>query len=132
MTTPTGGDTSQSLPRSVGRSAWRGARHRCPACGQGALFHAYLKPVSACAVCGSDFSHIHAEDGPAWLTVLMFGPILLPLTVLVIFSGLPRIITLPLMMVSFSGAVLLVLPRVKGGFIGALWALRIQPGERIP
>ena len=51
----------------------RGLRGRCPHCGQGHLFRAYLKPVDACSVCHEPLKHIRADDGPAWLTILIVG-----------------------------------------------------------
>lgn len=120
---------NQSRPHT-GRAIWRGVRHLCPACGKGRLFSSCLKPVSQCAVCGEDYAHIQAEDGPSWLTILLLGPVLVPLTLFVTFSGLSIALVLSVAVVSMIGGVLLALPRVKGGFIGALWALGIRSGDR--
>ena len=51
----------------------RGFLQRCPNCGKGHLFRAYLKQVDSCADCGEPFGHIRADDGPAWLTILITG-----------------------------------------------------------
>lgn len=123
------GEENAGAKTLVGRSIWRGVRHRCPACGQGRLFAAYLKPVSRCASCREDFSSIRAEDGPAWLTILLLGPVLVPLALLLTEAGLSSFVLLPLLVGGIIGGVLLALPRVKGGFIGALWALKIESGE---
>ena len=58
---------------------WRGFRKTCPQCGVGALLEGYLKPQSSCAACNEDFSHISADDGPAWLTLLIVGHAVVPL-----------------------------------------------------
>src|SRR5471032_3650243 len=56
----------------------RTAVGRCPNCGEGRLFASYLKPVERCSVCGEPLGHIRADDGPAWLTILLVGHILAP------------------------------------------------------
>ena len=58
---------------------WRGIQKRCPKCGIGAVLTGYLKPASSCSHCGEDFSHISADDGPAWLTLLIVGHAIVPL-----------------------------------------------------
>lgn len=103
----------------------RGLRERCPACGKGPLFAGYLKQAPACSACGAATGEIAAEDGPPWLTVLMLGPLLAALTFIsarqenwplwMRLAGLGAFAIL---------AVLVMLPRVKGGLIGVLWAMR--------
>src|SRR5688572_1409768 len=61
--------------RDVLSSVFRGACARCPNCGRGRLFRAYLKPVESCAECHESLKHIRADDGPAWLTILVVGHI---------------------------------------------------------
>ena len=58
---------------------WRGIKKRCPKCGIGSVLTGYLKPASSCSHCGEDFSHISADDGPAWLTLLIVGHAIVPL-----------------------------------------------------
>lgn len=99
----------------------RGLMQRCPSCGRGPLFAAYLKPVEICAVCGADFTGIRADDGPAWLTVLSLGPFMVPLAFWIALSSWPALITYAGLAVLIIGAVLLWLPRMKGVFIGALY-----------
>ncbi|MCA0420344.1 MAG: DUF983 domain-containing protein, partial [Proteobacteria bacterium] len=38
----------------------RGLRGRCPHCGKGRLFRAFLKPVDRCEACGEDLHHQRA------------------------------------------------------------------------
>jgi uncharacterized protein (DUF983 family) len=112
--------------RPTGRAIWRGVRHRCPACGKGRLFTGYLKPVATCASCGEDLSAIRAEDGPSWLTILLLGPVVVPAALFLAFSGVPQIVLIAMSAAVLMAGVLLLLPRVKGGFIGAIWAMGIQ------
>lgn len=109
------------------RSVLRGARLRCPNCGKGKLFTGYLKQAPVCDVCGAATGEIAAEDGPPWLTVLVLGPLLAALTFIAArheawplwarLSGLGAFAIL---------AVVVMLPRVKGGLIGALWGMRAE------
>jgi len=102
----------------------RGFRLSCPRCGQAKLFARYLKPVDACPACSADYSDIRADDGPAWLTVLSLGPFLVPIAFAIAVSGWPALITYPVLAVLIVGAVLLLLPRMKGLVIGTLYVSR--------
>ncbi len=103
----------------------RGLRGRCPACGRGRLFVRYLKQAEACEACGAKTGEIEAEDGPPWLTVLMLGPALAALTFISARQeSWPLWMRLAGLGVFAVGAVLVMLPRVKGGLIGALWEMR--------
>ncbi len=44
---------------------------RCPQCGMGKLYKSYLKQVDACSACGEELGSIRADDGPAWVTILI-------------------------------------------------------------
>jgi len=50
-----------------------GLRCRCPRCGQGRLYTAYLKLAPGCSICGLDFGFADAGDGPAVFVVLVAG-----------------------------------------------------------
>lgn len=100
----------------------RGIIGRCPNCGEGELFSHYLKQVDNCAVCDENLGIVCADDGPAWLTMLVVGHILAPLMLAIVPNS-----TLPdwqAMIVWSSAAFILaiaVLPRAKGIFIGVVW-----------
>ncbi len=111
------GDTPPGLAIALGR----GLTFRCPACGEGRLFRSFLKQVEACEACGEPLGEIRADDGPAWLTVLVLGPFLVGITFFVSFSALPLWLSLPVAAVAVTSLVLLLLPRIKGMFIAALW-----------
>ena len=101
---------------------WRGILKHCPQCGVGSLLTGYLKPEPCCSHCGEDFRHISADDGPAWLTLLVVGNEVVPLMILlgrdVTIS--PWIAILILALVTLVG-VYFVLPRAKGAFIALIW-----------
>jgi len=103
----------------------RGARQRCPNCGRGALFGRYLKQVSSCAECQESFSHIRADDGPAWLTIVVIGHIVVGLALAVEVEMTPPVWLSSLLFCSLALAMTLYfLPRAKGAFIGAIWSLK--------
>jgi uncharacterized protein (DUF983 family) len=54
---------------------------RCPRCGQGRLFAAYLKVVEKCTVCGLDLREHDSGDGPAVFIIFILGFIVVPLAV---------------------------------------------------
>ena len=65
--------------RPLGQAVGRGFRQRCPRCGAGPLMHGYLKVRDNCAVCGEALHHHRADDGPAYLTILIVGHLMAPL-----------------------------------------------------
>ena len=64
--------------RNVGLSLWRGVRGRCPRCGRGRLFCAFLKVDDHCSVCRLDFTGHRADDLPAYLVIVIVGHVLVP------------------------------------------------------
>jgi uncharacterized protein (DUF983 family) len=100
----------------------RGFLQRCPNCGKGHLFRAYLKQVDNCSECGEAFGHIRADDGPAWLTVMVTGHV-----VVAVMMSVEALLTMPLWasisaFCALSGAMVLgLLQRAKGIFIGLIW-----------
>ena len=64
--------------RSMKRSLLRGWRRKCPNCGAGPMLKSYLKVNDTCTVCGQELFHHRADDGPAYLTILLVGHLLAP------------------------------------------------------
>ncbi|MGB9153088.1 MAG: DUF983 domain-containing protein [Alphaproteobacteria bacterium] len=103
---------------------WRGICDRCPQCGKGKIFASYLKQNDKCSVCGEDFSRFRADDGPAWLTILVTGHIMVPTAVYVARHDMMSQWTqVTVLLVLTTVIALLVLPRSKGIFICVLWLL---------
>jgi uncharacterized protein (DUF983 family) len=107
----------------------RGLCGRCPNCGIGKLFISYLKQQEACPHCAASFAGIRADDGPAWLTILITGHIVIPFY-LILIENSPDNDQPPgwKMITGMLGltivVALLLLPRCKGAFIAVLWSLR--------
>ena len=64
--------------RPVKQAMARGWRRRCPNCGNGPLLSGYLKVADHCPVCEQEFRHQRADDGPAYLTILIVGHLMAP------------------------------------------------------
>lgn len=117
-----------SAPRHLGQNSdnlkpalLRGARQKCPRCGDGQIFRSYLKVAPECNSCQLDFTPQRADDGPAYIVVLVVAHlvgVMLPLMFLVLDN--PWIITglLSVMTVALS---LLMLPPIKGMFVSLQW-----------
>jgi uncharacterized protein (DUF983 family) len=109
---------------------WRGARGRCPNCGEGGLFYRYLKVVPDCAYCGHDLDQYPSDDGPAYFTILLVGhAVVLPLLLLDFLWKAPVALVIPVVLIPLAVLTLLALPRVKGAVIGLLYVLRVRRGE---
>src|ERR1700722_17580530 len=65
--------------RDVWQALKRGFRGRCPRCGQGTLFRAFLKVDNACSGGGQDFTPRRAAALPDYLVIVIVGPIIVPL-----------------------------------------------------
>jgi uncharacterized protein (DUF983 family) len=50
-----------------------GLRGRCPACGQGKMFHGFLALRPNCEHCGLDYAFADSGDGPAVFVILIGG-----------------------------------------------------------
>ena len=105
----------------------RGWRCRCPNCGAGPMLRGYLTVRESCPVCGEDLHHHRADDGPAYLTILIVGHLMAPL----ILWGFVEYRPDPLMLATIFtiGTValsLFLLPRLKGLVVGIQWANRMH------
>lgn len=119
-------DKSTQTERKTWQSIKRGLRLRCPQCGQGKLYRAYLKPVAACSACREPWEEIRADDGPAWATMLIVGHLVGPL--LVFFVRKPGISLWGLVAASAAAAIILcmsLLPSIKGAIMALIWSKNV-------
>ena len=94
----------------------------CPHCGQAKFFKSYLKQVDSCPACGEDYAHIRADDGPAWLTILIVGHIIGPILLTVVpNSTWPDWVHMLLWPLLSLLVAMLVLPRAKMLFLAIIW-----------
>jgi len=115
----------------VHRSPWlalmRGLRGRCPNCGQGALFRAYLKVADHCPVCAEPLHHQRADDAPAYFVIIIVGHIVVPLALAIELAFRPPYwIQLAFWLPVTAALALLLLQPVKGAIVGVQWAYRMH------
>jgi uncharacterized protein (DUF983 family) len=111
-------------------AARRAILGRCPCCGEGKLFRAYLKQVENCSACGEAFGHIRADDAAPWLTIILVGHIFVPLMLMfVAFSTMPSWESAVLWSGILVALSLAILPRAKALFIAILW-ITGAPGSK--
>ncbi len=104
-----------------------GLRRRCPRCGEGRVFSAYLKLKPSCDVCGQDFSRGDTGDGPAFfvgfVSLILFAPFffLIPLTKITLLA---KLLVMAVLMAGLVAFCLLMLPIGKA----MLLALQVHHG----
>lgn len=111
--------------RDVWLAVRRGLRLNCPACGKGRIMAGYLRQAEGCSHCGERTGDIRADDGPAWATILIVGHLVSPF--FFVFANRDSgAVFVPFLVIAglVIGATLLILPRMKGLFVGLIWASR--------
>jgi len=109
--------------RNVLQAVLRGALCRCPHCGQGKMFRAYLKVADQCDACGEQLNLHRADDFPPYIAITIVGHILVVAMlhmemsyhvnpVVYLYTMLPLAVIMPLA----------ILPSVKGAVVGLQWA----------
>ena len=102
------------------RRGWSRLR---PNWGKGEMLYKYLKVHNKCRNCSQNLYHHRADDGPAYLTILIVGHILAPLLHIVFVQFRPE----PWIMATGFGTgcvalSLYFLPRIKGSIVAFQWA----------
>ncbi|WP_432447858.1 DUF983 domain-containing protein [Aliiroseovarius marinus] len=126
-TQPSPPNLLETNEREVKPALWKGWRKRCPNCGTGKLFQGYLKVNDRCTVCSEELHHQRADDGPAYLTIIVVGHVMAPLLhiVYVHFVQDPMMLA-TIFTVGVVAASLYLLPRFKGFMVGFQWAKRMH------
>jgi uncharacterized protein (DUF983 family) len=128
-------DRAEAAPGSAvveeDRSLWpavrRGFLRRCPHCGEGRLFDGYLKVNDSCPACGEVLKHHRADDGPAYLTILVVGHLLAFVMHFVWVQFRPEPLVFATLLTVFAvGLSLWLLPRFKGAIVGFQWSRRMH------
>jgi uncharacterized protein (DUF983 family) len=114
--------------RSGSDAALKGFRCRCPKCGEGKLFRAYLKPVAACEACGESMEGQRSDDLPPYITIFIVGHVVVPLILANEMSANPwplwvhAAVWVPLTLI----LTILLMQPIKGAVIGMQWGLRLH------
>lgn len=119
--------SEDAAPRAIKPAIVNGLRLKCPKCGKGKLLHSYLKVNDECASCGLDLSHQRADDGPAYLTILIVGHIMgFALHIAwVTWRPEPWVLATSMSLIATVSALLLI-PRMKGLIVAYQWAKRMH------
>lgn len=109
-------------PHSLKTGLWRGITGRCPNCGEGHMFRAFLKVADRCEVCGEELHHQRADDFPAYLVIVIVGHLVVPLILSVEMAYQPAywvhaVLWLPLTL----ALTLALIQPVKGAVIALQW-----------
>lgn len=114
--------------REIGQSLNRGFACRCPACGKGKLYNAYLKVAPTCESCGEELHHQRADDAPPYFTMAIVAKVVGAGILFVEQQNynwpfwLHAAVWAPMTI----GLSLLLLPKIKGALVGYQWALRMH------
>ena len=120
-------DTAIGGKRDLWTSMKRGFRSRCPRCGEGKLFRAFLKVDDHCSACGLDFTEHRADDLPAYLVIIIVGHMVVPAALWIETNYSPAVwLQLSLYLPFTFVASILLLQPVKGAVVGLQWALRMH------
>jgi uncharacterized protein (DUF983 family) len=113
--------------RDALKAVWNGMKCRCPRCGEGKLFRAYLKVNGTCPNCGEELFHHRADDMPPYISIIIVGHIIVGLMlhlemeyaiqpIWYVMTMVPAALILPLVL----------LPSIKGAVVGLQWANRMH------
>jgi uncharacterized protein (DUF983 family) len=120
-------ESAEAEKRDVWTALKRGFRGRCPRCGEGKLFRAFLKVDDHCSVCGQDFTPHRADDLPAYLVIVIVGHIMVPLALMIETNYAPPVaLQLSIYLPGTLILSLLLLQPIKGAVVGIQWALRMH------
>lgn len=117
-------------PPPFATAMWRGARGRCPVCGQGRVFTGFLALAEACAVCGTPLARLRADDAPPYFTILIAGHLLIPGVLWVEHAYRPPMwLHMAVWLPVFAIVCTLLLRPIKGAVVGWMLALGFTGAE---
>jgi uncharacterized protein (DUF983 family) len=109
----------------------RGLLGRCPNCGEGRMFSAFLKAADVCPHCGEELYHHRADDFPAYCVILIVGHIVVTLALLTETEYAPPMWVQAAVWVPVTfGLALALLQPVKGAIVAIQWAAGMGGFER--
>jgi uncharacterized protein (DUF983 family) len=128
--------TADNEARPLLPAILNGLRGRCPKCGEGKLFRAYLKINDTCPHCGEQLHWHKADDLPPYISIVIVGHIIVGLMlhlemeysiapIWYVVTMVPAALILPLAL----------LPSIKGAVVALQWANRMHgfdPRHRDP
>jgi uncharacterized protein (DUF983 family) len=114
-------------PALPARSVWTSFRGgffgRCPRCGRGRMFRAFLEVADRCPACDEALHHHRADDAPAYFVILIVGHLVLPLALIVEIAYSPPYWLHAAIWLPFTaGLAVGLLQPIKGAIVGWQWA----------
>jgi uncharacterized protein (DUF983 family) len=120
----------QNTDRPMRQALLRGLLCRCPNCGRGKLFRAFLKVADECPACGEDFRHQQADDAPAYFVILIVGHIVVPLALAMeVAFAPPSWLQFAIWIPITIGLCVGILQPFKGAIVAWQWAHRMHGFE---
>ena len=108
----------------------RGLLGRCPRCGEGRMFRAFLKVSDRCEVCGEELHHHRADDFPAYVVIFIVGHALVPAVLYVETHFAPSYWThLALWLPTTLALAIGLLQPVKGAIVALQWKMGMHGFE---
>jgi uncharacterized protein (DUF983 family) len=124
---------SQTDKRNGTIALLRGLQSRCPACGKGRMFRAFLKVSDHCPACQEELHHHQADDAPAYFDMLIVGHTVVPMVLAVETAFAPALwIHLALWIPLTLGLSVGLLQPIKGAIVGWQWANRMHGFDTVP
>ena len=118
---------NDTADRPLHPALMRGWRRRCPGCGTGPLLKGYLAVRAECPACGEVLHHHRADDGPAYLTILIVGHLMAPVILISFIRWRPDPLVLAsALTIGGVALALYLLPRLKGLIVAVQWAKRMH------
>jgi uncharacterized protein (DUF983 family) len=122
---------SMTIDPHAHRALWpallRGFRGRCPNCGRGRIFRAFLKVADRCSICHEALHHHRADDAPAYFVIVIVGHMVVPVALAIELAYRPPYwIQLAFWLPATLALALLLLQPVKGAIVALQWAYRMH------
>lgn len=119
--------TELMMDRPLKPAILNGLALRCPKCGEGKVLHSYLKVHDTCPACQEELHHHRADDGPAYVTILIVGHVMVFALTTMWEIWRPSAMTMALTISAIAViTALTMLPRVKSMIIAYQWAKRMN------
>ncbi len=116
-------ETTSPQERALWPALRKGFSRKCPNCGSGPMLKSYLKVRDTCTVCREELMHHRADDGPAYLTILIVGHLMAPLLHVSFVVWRPEpLVLFTIFAVGCVTLSLYLLPRLKGMIVAFQWA----------
>ena len=119
-----------AAPIPVRTALGRGFKGKCPHCGEGRLFRAFLKIADRCGICGEEYFHHRADDFPGYIVIVIVGHVVVGGMLVTEMHYAPplwlHVVLWPTATIVMS---LGLLQPVKGLVVALQWALRMHGFE---